>query len=104
MTVKVNSSPSSLQQSRFRWIILGEHSELKRYKPEKLYRPGFKKVTEDVFYYARDVRGFSPEGYRIGCYAIAQTFLDCDCFVSVPKLKTHEVTGITIALKNMMGL
>lgn len=89
---------------RFRWIILGEHSELRRYKPEKLYRPGFKKVTEDVFYYARDVRGFSPEGYRIGCYAIAQTFLDCDCFISVPKLKTHEVTGITIALKNMMGL
>ena len=37
-------------------------------------------------------------------YLLAGTPLDADLFVNVPKLKTHRKTGITAALKNLVGI
>jgi len=41
---------------------------------------------------------------KIKSYPFAQVALDCDCFISLPKFKTHSVTVITAALKNSFGL
>ena len=37
-------------------------------------------------------------------YLIARTVLDADCVISVPKLKTHKKVGLTVNLKNLVGI
>ena len=37
-------------------------------------------------------------------YLIAKTILDADCVISLPKLKTHKKTGITVNMKNLVGI
>lgn len=37
-------------------------------------------------------------------YRIAGTVLEADCVISLPKLKTHKKTGITINMKNLVGI
>lgn len=37
-------------------------------------------------------------------YVIANTILDANTILSVPKLKTHSKVGLTMALKNMVGI
>jgi uncharacterized protein (DUF362 family) len=37
-------------------------------------------------------------------YLIAKTAMACDLFINVPKLKTHKKTGITCAMKNLVGI
>jgi uncharacterized protein (DUF362 family) len=37
-------------------------------------------------------------------YLIPNTVLDCDVFINLPKMKTHKKTGITGALKNIIGI
>ncbi len=37
-------------------------------------------------------------------YLIARTILEADVVISVPKLKTHKKTGITVNLKNLVGI
>jgi uncharacterized protein (DUF362 family) len=37
-------------------------------------------------------------------YLISRTVLTADCVINVPKLKTHKKTGLTAALKNLVGI
>jgi len=37
-------------------------------------------------------------------YCIAKDFFDADIVISLPKIKTHQKTGITGALKNLVGI
>jgi uncharacterized protein (DUF362 family) len=37
-------------------------------------------------------------------YVVANTLLDADVVINVPKLKTHQKAGITAALKNFIGI
>ncbi len=37
-------------------------------------------------------------------YLISKTVLDADCVINLPKLKTHKKTGITVCLKNLVGI
>ena len=37
-------------------------------------------------------------------YCISQTVLDSDVLVNIPKLKTHRKSGVTLALKNIVGV
>jgi uncharacterized protein (DUF362 family) len=36
-------------------------------------------------------------------YSMAKTILAADLLVSIPKMKTHKKTGVTLSLKNMIG-
>jgi uncharacterized protein (DUF362 family) len=38
------------------------------------------------------------------CYSLSNTVLEADLFVNVPKLKTHRKAGISVALKNVVGI
>jgi hypothetical protein len=38
------------------------------------------------------------------CYFISNTILNADVIISLPKLKTHRKAGITVALKNFIGI
>ena len=37
-------------------------------------------------------------------YCISKTVLDADVFINIPKLKTHKKAGITVCLKNLVGI
>jgi len=37
-------------------------------------------------------------------YLISRTVLEADCVINLPKLKTHKKTGITICMKNLVGI
>jgi uncharacterized protein (DUF362 family) len=37
-------------------------------------------------------------------YLISKTVLSADCVISLPKLKTHKKVGITVNLKNLVGI
>lgn len=37
-------------------------------------------------------------------YLISKTILDADCVINLPKLKTHKKTGITVCMKNLVGI
>ena len=37
-------------------------------------------------------------------YLISRTVLNADCVINLPKLKTHKKTGITVCMKNLVGI
>ena len=37
-------------------------------------------------------------------YMISKTILDADCVISLAKLKTHKKTGVTLSMKNLVGI
>lgn len=37
-------------------------------------------------------------------YQISRTILEADCVIDLPKLKTHKKTGITVCMKNLVGI
>ncbi len=37
-------------------------------------------------------------------YLISKTILNADCIINLPKLKTHKKTGITVCMKNLVGI
>jgi len=37
-------------------------------------------------------------------YLIPKTILDADVFINVPKLKTHKKAGVTLSMKNLIGI
>lgn len=43
-------------------------------------------------------------GYMFDSYSVNHSYEDCDVFVTIPKLKLHPATGITIAMKNSFGI
>jgi uncharacterized protein (DUF362 family) len=43
-------------------------------------------------------------GYVFPAYDLNHSYVDCDVFVSMSKLKNHWIGGITMALKNSFGL
>ena len=43
-------------------------------------------------------------GNQQHCYRISRRVLEADLVISVPKLKTHKKTGVTLNVKNMIGI
>ncbi len=68
---------------------------------------GYKKVCEEnnipyvIFAIPQEVK--IPDGIRFKSLKIAKEALDADIIINLPKLKTHHLTGITCAVKNMFG-
>jgi len=69
------------------------HSEIDTYW--KLYA-----ITEPAL--IDDLR--KNHNYKRHCYFIPNTILNADVVISVPKLKSHRKAGITLALKNFIGI
>jgi len=64
----------------------------------------------DKFWKKYAVTGYDLDNLRryhtnkIHSYFIARSILDADVIISCPKLKTHKKAGITVALKNFVGV
>jgi uncharacterized protein (DUF362 family) len=67
-------------------------------------------TLQNVFgsdYDRRVTQGFHvrrQDGSQRHCYRISRRVLDADLVISVPKLKTHKKTGVTLNIKNMIGI
>lgn len=53
-------------------------------------------------YHTRETRRHHTGGVHE--YSISRTVLEADCVINLPKLKTHKKTGLTVCLKNMVGI
>jgi uncharacterized protein (DUF362 family) len=89
----------------FTWVSLEENSSFYGvYTPQQLYSKSDIRMDENSYYYAADSRGYDPNGYTPGLYAIANTVFQADVFINVPKMKVHMITGVTMSLKNLIGI
>lgn len=61
--------------------------------------------TERLAFHKRDY-GVAARAHKGGRhpYSLANTILDADLILNVPKLKTHKKTGVTLALKSVIGM
>jgi uncharacterized protein (DUF362 family) len=53
-------------------------------------------------YDTREVRSHHHD--HIHEYLVSKTVLGADCVINLPKLKTHKKTGITVCMKNLVGI
>jgi uncharacterized protein (DUF362 family)/Pyruvate/2-oxoacid:ferredoxin oxidoreductase delta subunit len=53
---------------------------------------------------AQVVRLENPEGRSFRSFEVSKAIVDCDVLLNLPKLKTHGLTYMTCALKNLFGL
>lgn len=49
-----------------------------------------------------DTRGHHRAGRHE--YLVSRSVLDADVFINLPKMKTHKKTGVTLSLKNLVGI
>lgn len=90
---------------QFIWVDLGDASTFSGvYGVPDLDHDGHTGFARNIFFNVSDMNGYNPGKYRTGIYAIAKSYLEGDVFIGVPKLKTHGWSGVTAALKNLMGL
>jgi uncharacterized protein (DUF362 family) len=45
-----------------------------------------------------------PEGSALGPWPLYRDAVKCDCFINVPIAKRHVLTGLTLSMKNLMGV
>jgi uncharacterized protein (DUF362 family) len=77
----------------YRFVDLGEKSAFKGIDPSKL------RIA--VASYKNMYKHHSDGKHE---YLFPKSFLESDVVISIPKLKTHRRTAITLALKNFMGV
>jgi len=53
-------------------------------------------------YDVEETRRFHSNGYHK--YVLCKSVLDAEVIINIPKLKTHKKTGVTLSLKNMVGV
>jgi uncharacterized protein (DUF362 family) len=102
----------NLNKDSFTWLDLGSSSELQPIYSDKglfsegyeSFRPGPGNLGKDDYYRFEDSSGHNPGGFRPGLYAIPNTILGSDVFINVPKIKTHCIAGVTLSLKNLIGI
>jgi uncharacterized protein (DUF362 family) len=105
MNPSVNITFKDLNLDDFTWVNLAENSSFhEAYTPQQLYSKSDIRMDENSYYHAADHNGYNPNGYTPGLYAIANTVFQADVFINVPKLKVHMITGVTMSLKNLIGI
>jgi uncharacterized protein (DUF362 family) len=57
-------------------------------------------VNDEKFYRAVSI----PKGKVLKSVKIIKDVLDCDVFINLPCAKSHSTTGVTLGMKNLMGI
>jgi uncharacterized protein (DUF362 family) len=53
-------------------------------------------------YDVQETRSYHSDGHHR--YVLCRTAMDADVIINVPKMKTHKKTGVTLSLKNLVGI
>jgi len=75
-------------------VDLGPASEFGRYSLNGRFYGADYDMNEAV--------SFHSEGRH--AYVLCRTAMDADVLINIPKLKTHKKTGVTLSLKNLVGI
>ncbi|NIO37439.1 DUF362 domain-containing protein, partial [Candidatus Bathyarchaeota archaeon] len=101
----VSISYQNINKDNWTWVDLAEYSTFHGvYTPQDLYSYREIRMDQNSYYHAPDSEGYNPHGYKPGLYAISNTILEADVFINVPKMKVHMITGVTMSLKNLIGI
>ncbi len=46
----------------------------------------------------------SGDGYFYSSFEVNHRYVDTDTFVSIPKMKNHQIAGVTLGMKNLFGV
>jgi uncharacterized protein (DUF362 family) len=68
---------------------------------------GRSEFVEDRDYYGSDADFRETQRYHTGGtnkYLLSKTPLEADALINLPKLKTHKKVGVTLSLKNLVGI
>ncbi|MBZ4671934.1 DUF362 domain-containing protein [Deferribacterales bacterium Es71-Z0220] len=84
-------------------ILLGDSpgANFKNYE-KVLEVTGIKKVCKDENIEIISIESYKP--LNIDDMVISSVFENVDLIINLPKLKTHSLTGLTLAVKNLFGL
>ncbi len=75
---------------------LGHHSEL-----HEVAQVAHRLRSTAAYYENRMAETHNADHHR---YSVANSVLEADVFINVPKLKTHCKAGVTVGLKNLVGI
>jgi uncharacterized protein (DUF362 family) len=95
-----------------REIVLAEGTSHNRDSEDLFRRSGYETLAKrravrlvDLNYDdIRMVKNVNPKATLLKEIAVPQTIATADVVISVPKMKTHKLAGITLSLKNMFGV
>lgn len=96
-----------LEGARYTADPLAEHMLEAGWEPADLLRAGRRVEMENtnVAGAARRYAEFTvPKPLVYSAFLLNRSYLDCDVFVSMAKLKEHVTTGLTLSLKNCFGI
>lgn len=74
-------------------VSLNDKSEFADHGPKRYYGAAYDIEETNQHHYG-----------SVHEYMISSTALDCDVFINLPKLKTHKKAGVTLNLKNLVGI
>jgi uncharacterized protein (DUF362 family) len=57
-----------------------------------------------AYYDTKDTLKFHSQKDNRHIYVLSKTCLDCDVLINLPKMKTHKKAGITLSMKNLVGI
>ncbi len=77
----------------YKIIDLGQDSEVVGVDQSKLYGADYKRNET--------IKAHSNKHHK---YCVSSTVLDADVFISIPKMKVHRKAGVTLNLKNIVGI
>lgn len=100
-----------LQDEGAREVLLAEGTSHNRDAEDLFRRAGYEALAKrravrlvDLNYDDfRMVKNINPRATLLKEIAVPETIAAADVVISVPKLKTHKLAGITLSLKNMFG-
>ena len=89
--------------------IIGEASSIGVITEEAIQKAGYGKLREQgyqVVDFTKEeaVKVPIPKGKKMKEFTLPKMVLDADVLIDVPKMKTHDQTEVTLALKNMKGI
>ncbi len=91
--IRVGDSPFFFYESRRAFEVTGTEKVVKEEGAEVVY------LDEDEYLEIE-----SPKAKLMNTIKLPKTLLDCDKFITVPKLKTHSMCRVSLAIKNQIGL
>ncbi len=91
--IKVGDAPFFFYKSKKAFEVTGTQQVVEEEGAEAVY------LDEDEYLEIE-----SPKAKLMNTIKLPKTLLDCDKFITVPKLKTHSMCRVSLAIKNQIGL
>jgi uncharacterized protein (DUF362 family) len=102
----VEAIHSALTDRGFTRIVIADGPSINRPVDEVFENSGMRALADRLGVELVDLNQAErrPVPWRYGEIGLPTVILDADCYVNVPKMKTHVRCGVTLSLKNQQGI